>query len=493
MSENRRGSSAVSRRHRRKKRREKDRKNNSLTQIRPVGIMLHAACGNIADERFLKHIEAGRKKTGIQIDTIVNAAKPTLMGSSQGVDGAIHKAIDSLLQEPGGFNKRIQEELDGEQGGAAGGRVRCERGKAVMTKGYGLCSYVIHAVGTEFDEKSAVSKKFEICSSSRIRMLESCYREIVQVIRAHPEIKNVAVPIIGSGNYGFPFEMAAKIAITGIGNALVDWQRQDGEYFNSAGESVQNIYFCVWDNNTGDKHAIKSKFRILNHLLALYRPILNRGRTVVAHYSPQSQLQYLAEIRKYDRSRGYFCIAKMIRVGLAVLRFGIFWFYTYLKDIFGGRDWQRRRFWVEMTVVLKILIAVGIGVVFAAMRDESPALLRLLLYYNMADTVTYLISLILMADIQKPSANVIRSMLLLLLNYVEVSIEMACLYFLHYEKMTFLEALQPGLIGELPDKVKIDSLGDHMLYFGNTALKFFFLTLAFGYLAGHLRQRTFRK
>ena len=100
-----------------------------------------------------------------------------------------------------------------------------------------------------------------------------------------------------------------------------------------------------------------------------------------------------------------------------------------------------------------------------------------------------------MADIQKPSANVIRSMLLLLLNYVEVSIEAACLYFLQYrtEGMTFLQALQPGLMGELPEGFKLCSLGDYLLYYGNTAVKFFFITMAFGYLSGHLRQRTFRR
>ena len=70
-----------------------------------------------------------------------------------------------------------------------------------------------------------------------------------------------------------------------------------------------------------------------------------------------------------------------------------------------------------------------------------------------------------------------------------------CLYFLQYrtEGMTFLQALQPGLMGELPEGFKLCSLGDYLLYYGNTAVKFFFITMAFGYLSGHLRQRTFRR
>ena len=72
-------------------------------------------------------------------------------------------------------------------------------------------------------------------------------------------------------------------------------------------------------------------------------------------------MQYFTEIVKYDRNRGYFCIAKMIRIVLSFLRF--FSVYTYLKDLGGGHRWERRRFWVELTVVLKLFLAVIVGVV----------------------------------------------------------------------------------------------------------------------------------
>ena len=228
-----------------------------------------------------------------------------------------------------------------------------------------------------------------------------------------------------------------------------------------------------------------------------YKEVYQKKAQVVTQNSLQSQLQYIAEIIKYDRKRGYFCIARMTRIILSILR--LFSVYTYLKDAAGGRNWQRRRFWVELTVALKIGMAVLFGYLLVhcsqAAAGAPGGLLRFILCYNLADTITYLISLILMADIQKPSANVIRSMLLLLLNYVEVSIETACLYLLHYGtgKMSFLQALQPGLMGELPEGLKLCSLGDYLLYYGNTAVKFFFITMAFGYLAGHLRQRTFRR
>jgi O-acetyl-ADP-ribose deacetylase (regulator of RNase III) len=453
--------------------------------------MFHVVPGDISDERLLKDVSRNtHRKKKVQIDAIVNAAKPTLMGSGQGVDGAIHSKIDAFFGEKGEFNKRICEEL-GQQSGENGSRVRCQRGQAVITKGYNLSKYIIHVVGSLYDGQYGWKKHLFSCSSSRIRTLESCYREIIRTARAHPDIKNIAVPIIGAGEYGFPFEMAVKIAVTALGNALLEWKREDREYFDDRKEGLQNIFLFVWDNSP-DEAVIDEKVKTVKKVLRKYRKIFGQGRQAVPHNSFQAQQQYFFEIFRYDKDRGYFCIAWLIRLILAVLRFlsG----YTYLKDIFGGKNWQRRRMWVEITVVLKIVTASLIG--FYLFRGGNFGnVIRFLLYYNLIDTVTYLISLILMADIQKPSANVIRSMLLLLLNYVEVSLEMSCLYFQQYkaDHMTFLQALGPGFIGEMPDGFAIESFADHMLHFGNTALKFFFITMAFGYFAGHLRQRTFRR
>lgn len=461
-----------------------------------VRFMFHVVQGDISDETLLKDIYRDTSlKKKIQMDAIVNAAKPTLMGSSQGVDGAIHAKIDAFLGGDGEFNKRICEELEQRNEGD-GNRIRCRRGQAVITKGYNLSEYIIHVVGSLYDGQYGWKKILFSCSSSRIRTLESCYREIIRIAREHPDIKNIGVPIIGSGEYGFPFDMAVKIAVTALGNALLEWRREDREYFDDRTEGLQNIFFFVWDNSS-DSSIINEKVKTVKTVLREYRKNFGRGRQVVSHYSPQSQQQYLFEILRYDRDRGYFCIARLIRIILTGLRF--FSIYTYLKDLFGRKNWQRRRFWVEMTVALKIGMAVLFGYLLVhcsqAAIEEAGFWLKGILYYNLADTITYLISLILMADIQKPSANVIRSMLLLLLNYVEVSIEAACLYFLQYrtEGMTFLQALQPGLMGELPEGFKLCSLGDYLLYYGNTAVKFFFITMAFGYLSGHLRQRTFRR
>ena len=73
-----------------------------------------------------------------EIDTIVNAANPTLMGSDQGVDGSIHNAVGKFLEEGETFAEKICEELDKESSpGKNRNMIRCNRGQAVKTSGYG--------------------------------------------------------------------------------------------------------------------------------------------------------------------------------------------------------------------------------------------------------------------------------------------------------------------------------------------------------------------
>ncbi len=84
----------------------------------------------------------------IDIQVIVNAAKPTLMGGS-GVDGSIHDAVNNLLKETT-FKEEIKREIDGGKV-FDDNRIRCNHGNAVVTSGHGLCNFIIHAVGPKWD------------------------------------------------------------------------------------------------------------------------------------------------------------------------------------------------------------------------------------------------------------------------------------------------------------------------------------------------------
>lgn len=100
------------------------------------------------------------------------------MGSNQGVDGSLHKAVDAILGEEGRFNFEICKEIDHlpediDEKNIVKERIRCQRGNAVITGGYGLCNHIIHVVGSEYDGKKynknidfkEQRKLFKICSS----------------------------------------------------------------------------------------------------------------------------------------------------------------------------------------------------------------------------------------------------------------------------------------------------------------------------------------
>ncbi len=448
-------------------------------------------------------VEKGNEKKKVKIDTIVNSASPDLMGGKKKtVDRALHKAIDKRLKHEKGcsFNQMICKELSTGTDSISEGneeivpRIRCPRGKAVITGGYGFCTYVIHAVGTRFKfgdirrSKEVKLRGDKYCSSS-VQILESCYHEIVRLIRKYPDIKNVAVPIIGAGNYKVDFDIAARIAVSAIGNALMDWKRSDLESFNTSG--IENIVFFVKKENEGNQ---KEK---ISDIISEYGEIYQEDHQVVFQNSFKAQNQYYNEIRVYDENRGYFAIAAWFRRTLVRSRMFFGWVSNKIKDGIGGIDWQKRRKAVEKVAVFKLFIpALGIVLVrLCPCIKESLAVhvLSFLVFYSMADTVTYLLALIMMADIQKPSANVIRSLLLLFFNYVEVSLGIAYFYYVyHIGGAKIREALAFSAFGEGAEMAANFDVPDMILRYTNTGLQFFFLTMVFGYLVQHMRQRKFR-
>lgn len=442
--------------------------------------MLCVKCGNIADKELLKKDK---------IDAIVNAANPTLMGSNQGVDGAIHNSINKILRGSS-FKKKICEEIDNSDD-VAENTIRCQRGEAVTTKGYGLCKYVIHVVGTQFDgiNRNDTKRNYRSCSSSRIRVLENCYYSIVDEIKKYADIERIAIPIISSGAYGFPFQFAAQIAVASIGNALVEWKKKDPEMFALSG--IKEVWFYIYPKN---KENSVNEEEYVKKILCYYRKKLKDDHKIVYQSSFQSNFQVLQEIKRYDEIRGYFSIAKTLRIILTYIRI-LCLFWTVFKDKVGRDDWQYRRKAVEFLTVGKIGIPI-IGYILLERYNYSRCLvmlLQFLIVYSLIDTISYLLSLIVMADIQRPSANIIRSLILLFLNYLEASIDISFLYYLHYrmQPIAFQEALQFGILGEKVVEIS-GSIIDYTFLYISEGVKFFFITLALGYFAGHIKQRQFK-
>lgn len=236
---------------------------------------------------------------------------------------------------------------------------------------------------------------------------------------------------------------------------------------------------------------------MINKVINEYLLIYERGHQVVFQDSFTAQKQYYNEILIHDEKRGYFAIAGLFRRLLLRLRmfFGVL--TNLAKEAVGKNDWQRRRLTVEVITAVKLLFPV-IGFLLvrycgAVGQTICVHFVSIVLLYFMADTVTYLAALIMMADIQKPSANVIRSLILLFFNYGEVSLDMAYFYYVyHLGKSGVEEALEFGILGTGAQDAVLTYLPDIIMIYGNAALKFFFLTMVFGYLVQHMHLRKFR-
>lgn len=147
--------------------------------------------------------------TTLDVDVIVNAANPTLLGGG-GVDGAIHRAAGpELLAECRTL------------GGARPGEVK-------MTGAYRLpARAVAHAVGPIWQGGHRGEPE----------LLASCYRRTLDLVRERG-FRTVAFPCISTGAYGYPIEQAARVA-----------QKTVRDYLESAGEPIKVIFCCYTDRD----------------------------------------------------------------------------------------------------------------------------------------------------------------------------------------------------------------------------------------------------
>lgn len=129
--------------------------------------------------------------TKMRVDAIVNTANPRpVIGS--GVDAAIHAKAGPMLL--------AARKLIGTM----------NTGEACVTPGFRLpCKHVIHTVGPVWEDGG----------HGEAFLLRQCYNHSLKLALRH-RCKTVAFPLISTGNYGFPKELALQVAVETIRDFL---------------------------------------------------------------------------------------------------------------------------------------------------------------------------------------------------------------------------------------------------------------------------------
>lgn len=147
--------------------------------------------------------------TKSQVDAIVNAANPSLMGGG-GVDGAIHRAAGPKLSV-------ACHQLDG-----------CATGEAKTTPGFDLpAKYIIHTPGPIWYGGQ----------KNEPQLLYNSYWHSLEEAEKH-HCHTVDFPSISTGVYGYPLEKAAPIAI----KAMTD--------FLKTTQTITRIRMVAFDSDT---------------------------------------------------------------------------------------------------------------------------------------------------------------------------------------------------------------------------------------------------
>lgn len=133
--------------------------------------------------------------TTLKCDAIVNAA-------NSGMTGCYipnHRCIDNAIHTYAGVELRLAcEELMEKQGYPE------PTGRAKITPAFNLpCRYVLHTVGPIINER---------VTSEDEELLASCYRSCLE-LAAESNLESVAFCCISTGEFHFPNELAAEIAV----------------------------------------------------------------------------------------------------------------------------------------------------------------------------------------------------------------------------------------------------------------------------------------
>ena len=162
--------------------------------------------------------------TTLEVDAIVNAANSGMTGCYV----PCHGCIDNAIHTYAGMQLRLEcAEIMRKQGHEE------ETGHAKITGGYNLpCRYVLHTVGPIVS--GTLTKEHE-------QQLASCYRSCLD-LAAENNCESLAFCCISTGEFHFPNEKAAEIAVETVKQWQARHPQQLEAIFNVFKNSDREIY-----------------------------------------------------------------------------------------------------------------------------------------------------------------------------------------------------------------------------------------------------------
>jgi O-acetyl-ADP-ribose deacetylase (regulator of RNase III) len=157
--------------------------------------------------------------TRFKVDAIVNAANSRMLGCYV----PLHGCIDNAIHSAAGIQLRLECNEMMERLGHPE-----PTGSAKITKGYNLpAKYVIHTVGPIINDLKITQKEENL--------LASCYQSCLQLAEEN-NLRSIAFCCISTGEYRFPNQRAAEIAV-----------RVVREYFNLRPvKGIETVVFNVF-------------------------------------------------------------------------------------------------------------------------------------------------------------------------------------------------------------------------------------------------------
>lgn len=172
--------------------------------------------------------------TTLKIDAIVNAANSSLCGCFY----PLHGCIDNIIHSRSGIQLRLY----------CAGLMRKQgheeyTGLAKITPAFNLpCKYVLHTVGPIV---------YGMVTEQECELLANCYRSCLK-LAAQSGVESVAFCCISTGEFHFPNEKAAEIAVRTVREFLETETRIKKVVFNVFKDLDKEIYARILNSDRAD-------------------------------------------------------------------------------------------------------------------------------------------------------------------------------------------------------------------------------------------------